>query len=473
MSKQRIVIRKKDDDSSEHASKKANDNAPAETTQEIKTDKVSVKPREKKTKPQPKTTTSQQKSPSNKFLWLFIGLITGIVLMFVWSFLTEEEVQATQVVEIPSDQFSPIMLDENGEEMDYSKNILSTRSNLRQLLVENGVASADAQSLDRKAISSNINNLNPGSKYTVYYNKNEVPKLIILETKLDPYSKHVIDLNKFSIEKVEKVREIKEKSVAAIVETNLGMTFINNNLDLQLINKIEEIFAWSVDLFSISDGDRFKILYEEEYLDGKPHQIQEIKAAYISSKGEDYYAFRYNQSSKFEYYNEFGQSMKKSFLKTPIKYGGVITSGFGLRVHPVQNYSKMHYGTDFAAPEGTPIQSVADGLIVAATATAANGNYVKVQHDDTYTTQYLHMTRHADGMRNGLRVRQGDIIGYVGSTGLATGPHVCYRFWKNNEQVDPKKERVGIASQIDAKIYENYMQEIKPIQDRLSKVEYQ
>lgn len=463
MSKQRIVIRKEGSETTTNIEPRSNPNP---------TPKPQLKPevvREESYRSKRTTGT-----PYWKFvLFTIIGFVLGIVVFLGIQFLLMDEELgdevSTELIESNSND-DEILKKVKG--FDFNKNILSEPSSLRGLLEQNFVAKSDAKKMGQKAIAKGIDRLRAGDKYAVYYKEEDAPKFFVIEPKKDPYNKYLIEMEAFQITKLKKTREIRESSMAAIVESNLGITFINNNLDLKLIKQIENIFAWSIDLFSLKDGDRFKILYNEEFLDGKPYRLIDISAAFFNKEGEDYFAFKFKEGGKSQYYTENGETLKKSFLKTPIKYGGVITSGFGLRIHPVKNTSKMHYGTDFAAPEGTPIQAVADGVISHARFTAFNGNYVKIRHDKVFETQYLHMTKWAEGMKPGVKVRQGQVIGYVGSTGMSTGPHVCFRFWKNNQQVDPKKERIGVSSQINPGKYSEYMKFIEPLKKRLSKIEY-
>jgi murein DD-endopeptidase MepM/ murein hydrolase activator NlpD len=174
-----------------------------------------------------------------------------------------------------------------------------------------------------------------------------------------------------------------------------------------------------------------------------------VKAAYFEHKGKPMYAIHYGEGKSAGYYDQDGKSMKKAFLKEPLEYTR-ISSRFSMkRFHPVQKRFKAHLGTDFAAPRGTPIRSVGEGLVVEAGFSRGNGNYVKIKHDQTYTTQYLHMSKFARGIRKGARVTMGQTIGYVGSTGLASGPHLCFRFWKNGKQVDALRQKLPEAKSID------------------------
>jgi murein DD-endopeptidase MepM/ murein hydrolase activator NlpD len=194
--------------------------------------------------------------------------------------------------------------------------------------------------------------------------------------------------------------------------------------------------AWQVDFQRLSRGDRFKIIYEESVVENRPIAIGAIKALYFEHRLRPYYAFPYDQGSGVDYFDEGGNSLRKALLRYPIEFTRISSRYSGRRFHPVEKKYKPHLGTDFAAPTGTPIRSVGDGTVLEAWYSRGNGNYVKIRHNSTYTTQYLHMSKIESGIRPGVRVKQGQVIGRVGSTGLATGPHLCYRFWKNGRQVD-------------------------------------
>lgn len=229
---------------------------------------------------------------------------------------------------------------------------------------------------------------------------------------------------------------ILEKTVAGEIQSNLSETIEKLGISHELTNKFVDIFGWQVDFQRLQKGDKFKLIYEEAQVEGTSVGIKQINGIYFEHAGSPYYAFPFDQGEGVDYFDEEGKSLRKALLKYPIEFTR-ISSRYNLnRFHPVQKRWKAHLGTDFAAPVGTPIRSVGDGIIEEAQYKSNNGNYVKVRHNGTYTTQYLHMSRIAEGVRAGTRIRQGQTIGYVGSTGLATGPHLCYRFWKNGVQVD-------------------------------------
>jgi murein DD-endopeptidase MepM/ murein hydrolase activator NlpD len=229
---------------------------------------------------------------------------------------------------------------------------------------------------------------------------------------------------------------ILEKTMAGEIESNLSETIEDLGISHELTNKFVDIFGWQVDFQRLQKGDKFKLIYEEAQVEGVSVGIKQINGIYFEHSGSPYYAFPFDQGEGIDYFDDEGKSLRKALLKYPIEFTRISSRYTMNRFHPVQKRWKAHLGTDFAAPTGTPIRSVGDGIIEEAQYKSNNGNYVKIRHNGTYTTQYLHMSRIAEGVRAGTRIKQGQTIGYVGSTGLATGPHLCYRFWKNGVQVD-------------------------------------
>jgi murein DD-endopeptidase MepM/ murein hydrolase activator NlpD len=229
---------------------------------------------------------------------------------------------------------------------------------------------------------------------------------------------------------------ILEKTMAGEIESNLSETIENLGISHELTNKFVDIFGWQVDFQRLQKGDKFKLIYEEAQVEGVSVGIKQINGIYFEHSGSPYYAFPFDQGEGIDYFDDEGKSLRKALLKYPIEFTRISSRYTMNRFHPVQKRWKAHLGTDFAAPTGTPIRSVGDGIIEEAQYKSNNGNYVKIRHNGTYTTQYLHMSRIAEGVRAGTKIKQGQTIGYVGSTGLATGPHLCYRFWKNGVQVD-------------------------------------
>ncbi len=231
---------------------------------------------------------------------------------------------------------------------------------------------------------------------------------------------------------------IKEGLAAGKIESSLWNAMVGSGHSFALTDKMEDALQWSVDFYHVQKGDAFQLVYDQEYVEGQEAGFGRVKAARYSTGGKDIYAFYFvsQDSTQEGYFGLDGQPKESLFLKAPVRYSR-ISSRYNLRrFHPVQRRVKPHLGTDYAAPYGTPIVAVADGTISKSGRTRGNGIYVKIRHDRQYSTQYLHMQKRAPGMSVGKRVSQGEVIGYVGSTGLATGPHVCFRFWHNGRQVD-------------------------------------
>lgn len=242
--------------------------------------------------------------------------------------------------------------------------------------------------------------------------------------------------------------DIVEKEIAGDIQISLYVDMLEGGGSVELVNELVEVFAWQVDFFGIRKGDNYKIIYDEHYVDGQFVGIGEIKAAYFQHIGEEFYAVQFDQGEGLDYFDPNGESLRSEFLKAPLTFTRISSRYSGRRFHPVQKRYKAHLGTDYAAPRGTPIFAAADGIITDARYKSNNGNFVKIKHNGNIATQYLHMSKIAKGIRRGEKVKRGQTIGFVGSTGLATGPHLCYRFWKNGRQVDALKVKLPPSNPI-------------------------
>lgn len=284
----------------------------------------------------------------------------------------------------------------------------------------------------------NVNKLMAGSKYTMLHSDStKAADYFIYEPNVYEYV--VFDLkDSLQAKVVKRPITVEVRASGGIIKSSLWDAMVGNGMSFELAAKMEDALQWSIDFHHVQDNDQFKLIYNQDYVEGNPVAIGDLHAAYFKSGANEYYAIYYqNKDKDIEgYYDLKGQPMKKGFLKAPLKYSR-ISSHYNLkRFHPVLKRTKAHLGTDYAAPYGTEIYAVGDGVVEIAGRTSGNGNYVKIKHDDTYQTQYLHMQNFAKGIRAGVHVKQGQVIGYVGSTGLATGPHVCFRFWMNGKQVN-------------------------------------
>ncbi|MFL5748002.1 MAG: peptidoglycan DD-metalloendopeptidase family protein [Niastella sp.] len=328
------------------------------------------------------------------------------------------------------------------DSFNVSESIIQKNEYLTSILELYNVDSNTIKNLQSKSkYVYDVRRMKAGSQYTVFSSKDTLHKVCYFVYQPNAIDYVMYDLTD-SVKVVTGKRQVTARleTASGIINGSLYETFQKSGTDPALAMKLADLYAYTVDFYSIHDGDYFKVLYEQRYIKDEPVETGAIQSAVFSHNGEKFYAFYYKPDSTDagDYYDEKGKSLRTLFLKAPLKFSH-ITSGYSLRrFHPVQKRWKTHLGTDYAAPEGTPIISTGDGVVIESEYNNNNGNFVKIKHDDTYTTQYLHMTKQA--VRAGQSVRQGQVIGYVGSTGLATGPHVCYRFWKNGKQVNPLQQ---------------------------------
>lgn len=290
---------------------------------------------------------------------------------------------------------------------------------------------------------------------------------------LDPVN-YVVFQFKDSVDVYKGKRAVKTRTrrTAATIEQSLWRALEKQDASPALIMRLSEVYAWNVDFYRIRKGDRFKVIYEQRYVGDEYVGIGNIKAAYFEHRNEGYYAFPFKQNGKREFFDTAGQSLRETFLKAPLEFSRISSRYTGRRYHPVLKEYRSHKGTDYAAPRGTPIRSVGDGTVVAARYGRYNGRFVKIRHSSIYATQYLHMSGIASGIRRGAQVEQGQIIGYVGATGLARGSHLCYRFWKNGRQVDPYKQDIPSAEPVKPPYMEAFEAHYKPLKQALDHMTY-
>lgn len=289
----------------------------------------------------------------------------------------------------------------------------------------------------------------------------------------DQLSYYVIDFRD-SIKAYKKVKPVKirRRTIAATLEGSLTEELEKQHVEAALATRISQVYAWSIDFFKLQKGDRFAVTFTERFINDTIYDgVEDFEAAFFEYKGKMIYAFPFVQdttSGKLDYYDEEGKALRNFFLKAPLKFSRISSRFSGNRLHPVQKVWKAHKGTDYAAPTGTPIMTTAAGVVEQTGYTAGNGNFVKVKHNGTFSTQYLHMSKIL--VKRGQRVSQGQVIGKVGSTGLATGPHVCYRFWKNGVQVDPLGMKLPNSIPLNDRYKARFKKEMEPLKKVLDSV---
>ena len=341
---------------------------------------------------------------------------------------------------------------------------------------------ADYQKVDQAARASrasfDLRKIQVGKPYRILRTCDDEQRPIVFIYENDFLNYTVADLrDEVKVYEEKHPYDLVERQLSGVIEGSLYETLQRQGIDQNLSQELANIYAWNIDFFRLYEGDKFKVIAHERRLrDGTMAGIKSIKAAVFEHQGETYYAFAANINEKTlqtEYYDEEGESLRRTFLKAPLKFNAYrISSRYNLqrKIAFYGNRTRAHKGTDYAAPVGTPIIATADGEVIEATRRGGNGIYAKIRHNGTYTTQYLHMR--ALNVKKGQRVKQGDIIGWIGMTGNTSGPHVCYRFWKNGRQVDPLKEKLPAAAPIAKAFAKDYFDYIKLPYEQLACIPY-
>lgn len=279
-----------------------------------------------------------------------------------------------------------------------------------------------------------------GQKYYVFYDKEQSSKVdyIVYEQNKTDY---VIFNFKDSLSVIPMRKEVsyKTREISGKIESSLWVAMLGVGANPLLSNDLSEIYAWSVDFFGLQKDDKFKIIYEEKFVDEKYIGDGKIIAAYFEHMGKAIYAIPFKQDSLESFFDVDGQSLRKAFLKAPLKYSRISSQFSRARMHPIYKKIMPHEGVDYSAPSGTPVYALGEGTVITAACDNRAGNYIKIKHNAVYTTGYNHLSRFAPGIHQGTRVSQGQLIGYVGSTGASTGPHLDFRVWKNGEKINPLK----------------------------------
>ena len=316
-----------------------------------------------------------------------------------------------------------------------------------------------------------VKKLNIGKKYFILFSDDSIrrPEYFIYTNDITSFL-YIKLKDSIYGKKVNKPIKIRELDARGVIESSLYETMISNGYNEQLSYYLSDIYAWTIDFFRLQKGDRFKIIYQEKFVDDTISiGISKILAASFEHKGKIIEAYEFKVDSVkgiTDYFDDDAKNLRRAFLKAPVSFGRV-SSRYNLK-RKISFYGRVkpHKGTDFAAAVGTPIMTTADGRVVKSSYSKGNGNYVTVKHNNTYSTQYLHMRRRK--VKVGQYVKQGDVIGWVGMTGFTSGPHVCYRFWKNGIQVDPFKQKLPEAKPISSKLKSIFLDYKIPLKERLN-----
>lgn len=398
------------------------------------------------------------------------NILIVLIGLFVLNSCKEDKIEVNEI--IVEKEPEPIIIKEFGYVLNNYKVIRDTiekDETFGQILDRNHIDYPHIYKIAEAAKDTfDIRKLNAGKPYTILASKDSTERAQVFIYQPNKIEYLIVDFTD-SIQTTFGRKEVKivTKSASGIIETNLSEAMESQNLDYLLALEMSDIYAWTIDFYHLQKGDNFKLIYEQKFIDDTVSVgIGNIRAAYFEHKNTPLYAFNFITDSiknLNDYYDEEARTLRRKFLKSPIKFSSRVSSRYNLR-RRIKHYGykvRPHKGTDFAAPINTPILSTASGTVTESRYKGGNGNYVKVKHNSTYSTQYLHMKKRA--VKRGEYVKQGQVIGYVGMTGSTAGPHVCYRFWKNGRQVDPFREKLPTADPIKEHLKEDYFIHIEPL----------
>ncbi len=331
--------------------------------------------------------------------------------------------------------------------------------NLSDILLGKGITMTKIDEISKKSVLTfDVRKMKVNNPYYFFMNKKQGSKLDYFIYEINPVDYVVYDLrDSLRIYREKKPIITQIKTASGTITSSLWNTMKAQALNPTLAMDLSEIYDCSIDFFGIKKGDKFRVIYEEDFVNGKSIGIGRIFAAQFVHAGEDFYAFRFTQNNEETYFDDKGKSLKKAFLKAPLKFNRISSVFSASRFHPVLKIYRPHFGVDYAAPTGTPVVSIGDGTVIAkAYQAAGGGNYLKIKHNSAYTTSYMHLSGFGPGIASGVRVRQGQVIGYVGATGLASGPHLDYRVFLNGSPVDPLKVKAPPTQPVSEKNMKSY-----------------
>ncbi|MEW6654315.1 MAG: M23 family metallopeptidase [Bacteroidota bacterium] len=355
------------------------------------------------------------------------------------------------VKEVPKP--NPFNLDEIDNLIEV-RDTIKANETVSDILTPHGVTPQFIHKLEMKALKVfPLSQFRAEKELFIYAKWDSVETVKYMVYVIDEIDHLVFDFrDSINIYKSQRKHDVKQVEVRGKIKSGLIQDLQELGFHEDVGYNTADVFESRIDFMRLQEGDTFDIIFDQYYVEGKPVKVGKVYAAKMNHIKKNYYAFLYEKDKPNSYYDEKGESLVGMFLTAPLKFRYRISSRYSKsRLHPVLHRRKAHLGTDFAAPHGSPIQSTAHGIVTEVGYNSGNGNYVKIKHNSKYSTQYLHMSKFAKGIRRGIKVSQGQIIGYVGSTGLATGPHVCYRFWKNGKQVDPFREKGNATTPLNKK----------------------
>ncbi|MFM1887950.1 MAG: hypothetical protein RL501_237 [Bacteroidota bacterium] len=401
-----------------------------------------------------------------------------LLLPFVLSLLISCGKKGEEAPEVPEKPKDSIFYGFNFNHFEVIKDTVRDGDSFGSIMAQHQVAYPEVHAATQKEYREifDVRRLRQGQPYVILKSKDSIQKPQVFIYERDKINFSVIDFRK-ELKVYSEQREITThmRKASGVINSSLSETILDQGMDYDVTHNLASIYAWTIDFFQLQEGDRFKVIYEERFIKDSTYAgMGPIKAAVFEHGGKTYYAFRYKtdeDQNYAEYFDEKGNNLRRAFLQAPVNFSR-ISSRYNLKrkIAFYGNKVRPHLGTDYAAAVGTPILATANGKVIESSFTSANGNYVKIRHNSTYTTQYLHMKK--QNVRKGQSVKQGDVIGWIGMTGNTSGPHVCYRFWKNGRQVDPLKEKLPMSNPLPSAKKETYLAQIDSIKQALDQIQY-
>lgn len=373
---------------------------------------------------------------------LFSSLL-GIILLIVIFMPKKEnpvvldEVEVTDSLEVQEIVYKygiPV------DDYDVDYGVVRTNQSLSTILEKHGLSVSEVYRLSEKAKGIfDVRKIRSGQAYAVFTTRDSVPVNTFFVYEIDPRTYVVFDLRgDYQVSLGENPVEWRRKQVSGRVESSLWVAMGKYDADPQLAVVLSNIFGWTIDFFGLQKQDEFRVIYEQEYVDGQSLFNYNVLGASFRHADSIYYAIPFVQDGEKLYYNETGNSLEGAFLKAPLDFFRISSRFSNSRYHPVLKRYRAHHGVDYAAPTGTPVYAIGSGRVIAKGYQAnGGGNYLKVKHNSVYTTTYMHLSRFAKGIKVGSNVAQKEVIGYVGATGLATGPHLDFRVFENGKPINP------------------------------------
>ncbi len=371
----------------------------------------------------------------------------AVALLLLSGACSKSEEQAAE--EAPQEAPRHILYGIDATDYRLEQGEVESGETLGKILNRYGVSAVEIDRLDREASDIwPLRNIRAGHRYTAFIHEDSLHSThldyLAYERNTSQYvvfgfHSHEGERDSVSITLGEREFTLKRQKRSAVIESSLWQAMVDGDMPYSLAAEVEDIYQWTISFFSVQKGDSFTVIYDEKLIDTVSVGIGRIWGVKFSHYGKDYYAIPFRQNKRVEYWEADGQSLRKQLLKAPLKYSRISSKFSYSRLHPVHKVRRPHTGVDFAAPKGTPVVSVADGVVIFKGWGGGGGNTLKIKHAGGYTTGYLHLNGFAKGIKQGTHVSQGQLIGYVGSTGTSTGPHLDYRVWKGKTPIDPLK----------------------------------